>query len=375
MHFRKLKILYIADSTSVHTQRWVKYFADAGHDIFIITIGKKRQIVPYATHLNNFEQFYYNSPNFIWELLRARRIIRSVGPHVLHAHFVHQYGWMGALSGFHPFVLTPWGTDIYKLPSESRVRVGKILTQYTLKKADAITVISDHLKKSAIKFGADEEKINVLFLGVDTDQFRPDIDTMKLRQSLSISENAPVILSNRNFAPLYNNDIVLEAMVPVLKQFPKAVLILQNAGGRWEREAELRKIAEKKRVTNSIRFLPQYQHDELAPLYALADIYVSVPSWDAGPVSLREAMASGCAPIISDLPAPREWIENEKNGVIVPVRDSEKLSSTICDLIRNDDKRARFNEINRTLIINRANTLEQMSKVEGIYQAVVKKYS
>lgn len=366
-----MRILYIADSTSVHTKRWVKYFADAGHNIYIITIGKKRQILPYASHLINFDQFYYNTPRFFWTLFKARRIIRQVRPHILHAHFVHQYGWLGALSGFHPFVLTPWGTDILTLPNESRMKIGKLLTRYTLRKADAITVISDHLKTSSVKLGADKEKISVLFLGVDTDKFRPDIDTTALRKTLAIPDTATVILSNRNYSPLYNNDIVIKAFAAVLKNYPHVVLILQNAGGRMADEARLKQIVLSLGINKSIRFLPPYQHDDLPPLYALADIYVSVPSWDAGPVSLREAMASGCAPVISDLPAPREWIQHGVNGIVVPVRDTEKLSQAICDLLLNSEKRSRFNEVNRALIMDRAQHRMQMRQVEKIYHNLI----
>jgi len=112
----KKKILYIADSTSIHSQRWINYFLTQGYRIYIITIGKKRQILDGVTHVANFHQFYYNSPTFITNLLKTRRIIRKIKPDILHAHFIHQYGWLGALSQFHPFILTIWGTDILKLP-------------------------------------------------------------------------------------------------------------------------------------------------------------------------------------------------------------------------------------------------------------------
>ena len=32
-----MKICYLADAGSVHTQRWVKYFADKGHEVHLIS--------------------------------------------------------------------------------------------------------------------------------------------------------------------------------------------------------------------------------------------------------------------------------------------------------------------------------------------------
>ncbi len=367
----KIKILYIADSTSIHTQRWLSYFYNRGYPIYIVTIGRKRYNIPNIHHLTNFDQFYYNSPAFLTNLFKARRLIQNIQPDILHAHFIHQYGWLGALSGYHPFIATAWGTDILKLPHVSRGRLGKWLTQYTLKKADALTATSEAARQEAVRLGADSKTTEVVFWGVDTEKFKPEIDTQELRRRLKISENAPVVFSNRNYAPLYNNDIVIKAMAVVLKQFPEAVLILQNAGGGVQREAALKNLVEQMGIGQSVRFLPQYQHDALPPLYALADIYVSVPSWDAGPVSLKEAMASHCSPIISNVTGPMEWIRHEENGIVVPVQDVQRLAAAICDLLSDKAKRLRFNVINRNLIVEKAEHRRQMEKVESLYLKMV----
>ena len=365
------RILYIADSTSVHTQRWLHYFADRGYDIYLITIGRKRQILPYVHHVINFDQFYYDSPSFITTLFKTRRLIRSIRPDILHAHFVHQYGWLGALAGFHPFVLTGWGTDILELPYASRFKIGKWLTQYALKRADAVTVTSDAAQREAVALGALPSKVEVIFWGVDTKKFRPDIDTRELRAELNIPAGAPVILSNRSFAPLYNNDIIIEAMAGVVMKYSAAILILQNAGGVPGGEDILKAQAEKIGILKFVRFLPSFDHDRLPPLYALADIYVSVPSWDAGPVSLKEAMACACAPVISSVPGPMEWVRHEENGLVVNIRDIEGLSAAICGLIEHPEKIRRFNESNRKLILERGDHEIQMQKVERIYRSFV----
>ena len=120
-------------------------------------------------------------------------------------------------------------------------------------------------------------------------------------------------------------------------------------------------------IGQSVRLLPPYPHYALPPLYALADIYVSVPTWDAGPVSLKEAMAAHCTPIISDVAGPREWIWHGENGLVVPVRDVEKLASAISDLIADPEKRRRFDQINRRLIVDYADHDVQMNKAVAIY--------
>ncbi len=364
-----MKILYIADSTSIHTKRWVGYFRDAGYNISIVTLGKKRETIPGIRHLANFDQFYYGSPTFLPVLIQTRRIIRRENPDIVHGHFLHQYGWLAALTGRHPLVMTAWGTDILNLPDASRLKIGKYLTQYALRKADLLTGTSGHLKQEMIRLGAREDRVHVIFWGVDIDRFRPDVDTTALRKKLGIAPDQIVILSNRNHNELYNNDIVIEAMARMLKTFPHTILVLQNSGGSLE--PQLRSLVRKLGIDSSTRFLQQFPHEDLPALYAMAHIYVSVPSWDAGPVSLKEAMACGAVPVISDLPGPREWVNDEVNGRVVPVRNIERLTIAIIDLIQDIDKRVRFASLNTRLIHQRAAQADQMEEMGKLYKNLV----
>jgi len=363
-----MKILYIADSTSIHTKRWVGYFRDVGHNISIITLGRKREIIPGIRHLANFDQFYYGSPLFLQVLFRARRIIQKEKPDIVHGHFVHQYGWLAALAGCHPLVITAWGTDILNLPDASRLKLGKYLTQYTLKKADLLTGTSEHLKREMVRLGASEDRVHVIFWGVDIDCFRPDVDSTALRRKIGIASDQIVMLSNRNHSELYNNDIVIEAMDRVLKIFPQTILILQNSGGNLE--PQLRSLVRRLGIDSSIRFLQQFNHEDLPALYAMAHIYISVPSWDAGPVSLKEAMACGAVPVISDLPGPREWVTDEVNGKVIPIRNIGALAAAVIDLIRDKEKRIRIAEMNARLIKRSAAHEGQMKKMEDLYQSL-----
>ena len=52
--------------------------------------------------------------------------------------------------------------------------------------------------------------------------------------------------------------------------------------------------------------------------YAWAQWYLSLPQSDSVSVSVLEAMAHGCIPLLSDLPANRELVRDGDNGMIVP---------------------------------------------------------
>ena len=71
-----------------------------GHEIHIITIGRKFLKLSGVNHVVNFDSFSYNSISFLRTIFKTRNIIRKLNPDILHAHFVEQYGWLASLAKF-----------------------------------------------------------------------------------------------------------------------------------------------------------------------------------------------------------------------------------------------------------------------------------
>jgi len=366
-----MKICYLADHGSIHTQRWLKYFAEAGHEIFLLPNSEADINLENVTLLDTLPKLSYKSISFFSTLSKAKSIIKKVRPDILHAHFVEQFGWLAALIDYHPFVLTAWGTDIFKLPYDSRLGIGKQLTRYALKKADMMTAISEDLKNNMVKLGAKKENITIIHWGVDLNKFKPDLNVNEIKNKLGINGN-PVILSNRYFEKHYNIDIIVRAFARVLQKKPDAILLLQNPGGRLKEFIEM--LIHDLGISKSVRHLPRYNHSEMSALYAIADIYVTVPSWDAAGISLTEAMACGAVPIISDVRGPMEWVTDDYNGRVVPIRNTEALADAICDLIQNSEKRKQFRNRNLDLIQKKGDQNYWMEKMNDHYQRLLMKY-
>jgi glycosyltransferase involved in cell wall biosynthesis len=65
-----------------------------------------------------------------------------------------------------------------------------------------------------------------------------------------------------------------------------------------------------------VRFVGRLGAAEQARWYSRARWYFSLPKTDSVSVSVLEAMAHGCVPVLSDLAANRELVQDGKNGVI-----------------------------------------------------------
>jgi len=77
---------------------------------------------------------------------------------------------------------------------------------------------------------------------------------------------------------------------------------------------------------------------------------VVLPSYREGlPKILIEAAACGRATVTTDVPGCRDAIEADKTGILVPVRDPNKLAEAIEKLINNPEMRIQYGKAGREL--------------------------
>lgn len=113
------------------------------------------------------------------------------------------------------------------------------------------------------------------------------------------------------------------------------------AGGKLEDDEGLSNLVKSLNLESRVEFLGAVSN--IWPLYAQASIFI-IPSRSEGfPNALAEAMAAGMACISFDFAAgPSDLIDPEKNGILVPNGDIEKLAAAIDRLIENEDFRKKL---------------------------------
>ena len=364
-----MRICYLANASSIHTQRWAKYFAERGHEVHVISFeqpdvdlnGSNIHIV------KTNKKYLYIS--FLYKSFQFRRIINDIKPDIVHAHYVTKYGVIGALIGIHPFVVSAWGGDVLINPKKSRIY--KLITKHALKKADLITCDGENLKYAMVKLGENSQKIRIIFHGVDTQKFKSRQRCEKLRRDLEIFDS-PAIISLRNLKPLYDVESLIIAIPPVLKKVPEAKFVIAGIG---HQESELKKLSKSLGILDSIRFVGFIPNDELPKYLAFSDVYVSTSLSDGGiAVSTLEAMACELPPVVTDIGDNRKWIKDGKNGFIVPIKDTKALAERITYLLKNKDIGKKFGKINRKIIEEKQNYEREMEKMENTYKELIERY-
>ena len=236
-------------------------------------------------------------------VFQVRRILKEINPDILDCHYITINGYLGAISGFHPLVLTAWGSDILITPERSPVH--RFLTSMSLKRADLIMSLSFTMTEQIAELGADRNRINEVLIGVDTSKFRPFKGYNHMKRNIGISDRAPVIISTRSFEPVYDIETLLKAVAIVSKNIPEIRCIVLGEGSQ---KHYLHNMRESLNIEDNVVFPGYLAPDELVRYLNISDIYVSTSLSDGASNSLMEAMATGLAPVVSDIPANRTFV-------------------------------------------------------------------
>jgi glycosyltransferase involved in cell wall biosynthesis len=374
-----MKICYFADGRSIHTHRWLEYFAKLGHEVHLISDesynGHSDSITHHVLQAPSSLRLVFRHLPFVRaaeRILRLRRTIRekvdAITPSVVHAHFVAHYGHLALFSSFRPLVVTAWGSDIYL--HDSWPFLSRVLTKLTLKRADLITCDSPDLKESMVKLGADKSKIHVIQFGVDTKLFAPS-DSAPIREEFGLSTEDQILISPRSLRPIYNIDVIVRAVALVLAEFPRVKLVLKDFYSDEKYRLDIKALIQELKLEDRVKFLGYVSYQEMVKLYNLSDFVISLASTDSSPMSVLEAMSCGKVVIASDLPSLRDWIKEGANGFLVNPQDPNELGATLrCALTMDSEMKRIWSQRNRTIIRERGDQDIHMAKMEALYQGL-----
>jgi glycosyltransferase involved in cell wall biosynthesis len=227
------------------------------------------------------------------------------------------------------------------------------------------------MKESMTKLGIAPEKVNIICFGVDTRKFSPGISSETLRAKLGVYD-APTVISLRNLDLLYDVESLVRSVPLVLKSIPESKVVI---AGKGSEERKLKELAESLGVSNSIKFVGFIPNDELPQYLNSVDVYVSTSLSDAGiAASTAEAMSCGLPVIVTDVADNRDWIEDGVNGLVIPTKEPKALAEKIIFLLKNEEIRKKFGEVNRKIIEGRNNYYKEMEKMEDIYKELIRRH-
>jgi len=370
---QKMRILYLADCRSIHTQRYARFFKDRGHDVHIFDI---------SGYTNNLEdiKLHYPQParkdgtqvtfedQIIHNVLALNTVINEIKPDILHGHYLSGWCWWGALTGFQPYISTCWGSDIF-LDSKNN-QFYRRFNEFCLRECRFVTAGSTQLFRDTASLRGSADGIAYILFGIDLGLFRPGYDTSQLAKRFGI-DGSKVVLSSRQFKPEANIDVIIKAIPKVVDKVPDVVFILKNYLAQGlsvsKYESYLHELVKELNVEDHVIFMEDVDFSEMPVVYNLADVMVTLRDTDSATCSMLEAMACKTAVIASDIESMHEWIKDGVNGRIVDHHDPVAVAEAIIEILLCDEKSRKFENLSYALVHEKADYRKCWFEVEDLY--------
>jgi len=262
-------------------------------------------------------------------LLQAVRIARGQRCRLVHGHWAMPAGLIALaaarLTGL-PFVLTVHGSD-WRI-AETSDGPARRAFDIAAGRADRIMSVSRQITDSLLGRGIPQRKVTTRPMGVDLRAFGP-----------GDSPRGLTVASTRNLLPLYRVGDLVRAVAALKKEIGGLEVVIAGEGSQ---RPELEELARGEGgPAGTVRFTGQISGDEVANLLAHSRVYVSTSPVEGSSVSLLEALASACVPVVADIPPNREWVTHGENGLLFEPGNSGELEACLKRALTDDELLAR----------------------------------
>ena len=305
---------------------------------------------------------FFEKLNYVTVLNKVKKSIREFKPDIVHAHYASSYGMLGALSKFHPFIISVWGADVFDFPKQSPLH--KRIFKYNLKKADYIFSTSYVMKEETEKYTAKE--IGVTPFGVDTEIFKPQ----KVRSLFA--DGTIVVGLVKSLETKYGIDVLIRSFALAKKLRPALPLKLLLVG-KGSLETKLKYLVSELKIEKDVVFTGKIPHQDVPQYHNMIDIYVSVSVDDSESfgVSAVEACACAKAVIVSRAGGLKEVVIENETGLIVEKGNEKETADAIIKFAEDEKLRKKFGEKARERVLKHYNWKENLDMMVENYHSIL----
>ena len=292
-------------------------------DVYILKYYEKEN--EYSVNNNVHEMSLYDGGEESYKLdsvlkriVRLRRTIKSIHPDYV-IPFMYNVAQVVYLSSFGLKTKVLQSIRINPAIGPSS-RLHRIFRNYMVYHSSC-TFVQNEQQRQYFR-PSSRKKIHILYNPVSDDLFEVvpgfanNVFTICTAGRLENQKNFKLLIDAFNLFFATNNNSVLQIY------------------GEGSRKEELRGYIAEKGMTS--RILLMGRTNNIKEVFQESDLFILSSDFEGMPNALLEAMACGLPCISTDCPTgPSDLIENGINGLLVPVRDTQKLSQAISFMYEN----------------------------------------
>lgn len=335
------KVALLAGGGDIHTIRWANAFADQGLEVQLITQHPLVEPVQSRVAVTEFPN--RGNAGYFRMVPAVRRLLRDIQPDVLNAHYASGYATTARLTGFRPWLLSVWGSDVYRVPERSVAH--RWWVRRNLAAADRVASTSHAMAERASAIAGGLEDIAVTPFGVDVELFSGGAEVSGGR-----GEQDPLVVGTvKSLAPVYGIDTLIRAFTTVRSRLMASAptlaarLRLRIVGDGPDRKS-LEALAGELDVGEVTEFVGRVPHQSVPAELGQLDIYAALSRSESFGVAVIEAGAARRPVVVSDAGGLPEVVEHGKTGLVVPREDPDAAADALERLIMDPELRHHMGE-------------------------------
>ena len=321
--------------------------ANKGHEVHFISYSQPFRLDFFSGNIYFHEVIIPDYPLFDYtpyELNLTSKLVDVVLHEkldILHVHYAIPHA-SAAIQAKHiletyginiPIVTTLHGTDITLLGKDKSF---KPVIEYAINKSDAVTAVSNDLRKETLSHFRINREIEMIPNFIDSNLYYQEVDE-KLRSKIAKKEEK-IVVHISNFRKVKRVEDVIKIFSKVQEKVPAKLLMIGDGPERVKVERMCRKL----KICDKVKFMGKLKSVE--ELLSVSDLFLLPSETESFGLVALEAMASKVTVISTNSGGLPEVNVEGVTGYLSEVGDIKQMSENAIQLLSDNDKLEQFKE-------------------------------
>ncbi len=264
---------------------------------------------------------------------RLARVLRQLGPGVVHAHDQHAVAMAALALSLGPLERRPMLVASRRLDFHINKNA---FSRWKHRQVDCFICISEMIRSMLIGDGVPADRTAVVHSGIDVDRVA-SAPAANVHAEFWLPTHAPVVGNVAALVAHKGQRYLIDAAPFVLRELPDARFLIVGQG---ELELALQKQITNRHLAKHV-ILAGFRPDALS-LHKGFDVFVMSSVTEGLGTSLLDAMASARPVVATRTGGIPEVVEDGETGLLVPPRNPQALAHAIVRLLRDEPLRQRM---------------------------------
>ena len=336
----------------------------------------------YVDLVDRFDYPLFKNIGIPYSMALTSKIIKTVRDaklDLIHSHYAIPHAMSAYMAreiiGV-PYVLTLHGSDVHTLGLDPAYRP---VVKHTIEKADAVTAVSEFLKKKAHEELGIEREINVIPNFIDVVQFKHRngtrlmvesgcVSVRKTEEAKELDPEAKILLHASNFRKVKRVVELIEIMRIVADHYPKVRLIIAGDGPT---RIEVERKIEALDLCDNVHLLGVKSN--MQEIMCSADVFLLNSTLEGMPLVLLEAMACSLPVVTTPAGGIPELVRPNRDGIVTEGFGIDEYAQAVIEILDDDSLRTKMGKAGRKRVEGGFSAEKIVTEYEKVFEKVAGK--